>query len=269
MDLNAIYEALLIITFGAHYAFVMLLIGVPLFALAEAALGRTSERGPRAFLRHEYPICISMTITTGVAPLLFSQTLLHGYFYQAFINLYPLPLIGLVLLTIFFYNAYLIAKLRRFEIPLTFIQVGLLLCFVLFFSMLFRTISHPAEHDLQFWSRTFPPLNWPRVALHFTAGLIGTGIFMAARNGAYPIRAIPLLVIGLGMGVYREKQRTALLGDDYPTSLQTSLDPSAILFVVSLIGIIIILIRAFRTAGLLGSPGDSPPAATPAATEST
>jgi hypothetical protein len=50
---------------------------------------------------------ISLTITTGVAPLLFIQVMYHQFFYSATILLAPVWLGMLVLLTVGYYSAYL------------------------------------------------------------------------------------------------------------------------------------------------------------------
>ena len=130
--LAKIYQASFVATFALHYAFVLLLVGIPLLAIVQRLRGRL-DGAAWVFLRGPYPILISLTITTGVAPLLFSQVAFHRLFYLSFIALHPLPLIGLGLLILFFYLAYAITHWERVALPLAFVQVGLLVVFMIFF----------------------------------------------------------------------------------------------------------------------------------------
>ena len=102
---------LLNLTFAVHYAFVLLVLGGPFVGLLDCVRGSYSP-----FWRIRYPILISLTITTGIAPLLFAQVSYGQSFYQSFINLHPWPLVFLAGLTAFFYVSYLPrkAKDRRF-----------------------------------------------------------------------------------------------------------------------------------------------------------
>ncbi len=247
--ITKIYLIFLIITFALHYCFVMLLLGTPVIGLFQRFRGITPERGSWYFLRNQYPICISMTITTGVAPLLFSQTLFHRNFYQSFINLYPFPLIGIVILIIFFYNSYIIQKWDRFAVPLTILQLVFLTGFVLFFSTLFQSIIHPDTYAKDFWSGSFPKPFLTMLPVHFLFGIVGSGLFFLTSKKNIYHRSVVLLFLAIPMAIFREQLRTYTLKDAYPAAIVPDhIDPSFYIFLASLIVMVVVLYKAFRIA---------------------
>ncbi len=106
-----LFHVLLVFTFFLHLVFMNLTLGGTLLALfAHLASGGRSDdsRGvlsTRMMAINNYGI--SLTITTGIAPLLFMQLLYQQYFYTATILLAPLWLAMLLLLTVGYYSAYL------------------------------------------------------------------------------------------------------------------------------------------------------------------
>ena len=145
---------LLNLTFAVHYAFVLLVLVGPFVGLLDCVRGSYSP-----FWRIRYPILISLTITTGIAPLLFAQVSYGESFYQSFINLHPWPLIFLAGLTAFFYVSYLPkkAKDRRFLLGvIATIQIALLVGTVSFLNALFQGYTHPDGQLEQFWNGEAP-----------------------------------------------------------------------------------------------------------------
>jgi len=106
-----LFHALLVSTFFLHMLFMNLTLGGTLLAVAAHF---------RAGGRHDNPLGalagrlmaingygISLTITTGIAPLLFIQVLYQPYFYTATILIAGAWLAMLLLLTLGYYSAYL------------------------------------------------------------------------------------------------------------------------------------------------------------------
>lgn len=106
-----LFHVLLVFTFFLHLVFMNLTLGGTLLATVAhfRSGGRKDDfRGVlagRLMAINNYGI--SLTITTGVAPLLFIQVLYQQYFYTATILLAPLWFAMLILLTVGYYAAYL------------------------------------------------------------------------------------------------------------------------------------------------------------------
>jgi hypothetical protein len=106
-----LFHVLLVFTFFLHLVFMNLTLGGTLLAFVShlRSGGRRDDfRGVlagRLMAVNNYGI--SLTITTGVAPLLFIQVIYQQYFYTATILLAPVWLAMLVLLTVGYYAAYL------------------------------------------------------------------------------------------------------------------------------------------------------------------
>ena len=106
-----LFHVLLVLTFFLHLIFMNLTLGGTLLAFVahlRSGGNRQDFRGAlagRLMAVNSYGI--SLTITTGVAPLLFIQLLYQQYFYTATILLAPVWLAMLVLLMIGYYAAYL------------------------------------------------------------------------------------------------------------------------------------------------------------------
>lgn len=107
----ALFHVLLVFTFVLHLLFMNLSLGGTLLAAAAHLLGRGRADDHRVVLASRLMAIntfgISLTITTGVAPLLFIQLLYQQYFYSATILLGGLWLGMLLLLTLGYYAAYL------------------------------------------------------------------------------------------------------------------------------------------------------------------
>ena len=248
---NTLYLTLLIATFALHYSFVLLLLGTPIIAFCQQFRRGDPSEGAHHFLKHNYPVCISLTITTGVAPLLFSQTLFHEYFYQTFINMFPLPLAILFVLTLFFYNSYLIQRWERCSQLLTCLQILFLVVIVLFFSSLFNGIVNPQSLTGNFWRKGLPPLYWNMLPVHFFLGVIGSAVFFALKGVHVIFRSLILFSVGLVMGCYREWQRNEMLQDFYPEPLTSSIDPTFYLFILSIAVMVSVLYRSCKLAKLI------------------
>lgn len=254
MLISKVHHFFLFFTWALHFAFIILLVGTPVLALLERLRGR--QEGPAwSFWRTYYPICISLTITTGIAPLLFNQTLFHRGFYQSFINLYPLPLIGLVMLIVFFYLAYAIKHSEKLALPLTFVQIGFLWSFMLFFNMIYSSIVSPDHWRPNFWGGEWPNILWHAHAGYVVAALIGAAIFFAMHKRSWTVRAIPLLIIGFVVSAGREFFRLRALGDRFPAPLHPQVDISIVVFLLSFLVMIWVLIVSFRIAFPRSSSG--------------
>lgn len=105
-----IFHFLLVLTFFLHILFMNLTLGGTFLAAVAQVFSGGKEGDHRSILAarlmgvNNYGI--SLTITTGVAPLLFVQVLYHQYFYPATILLGWIWFAFLVLLMIGYYSAY-------------------------------------------------------------------------------------------------------------------------------------------------------------------
>ncbi|MCK5375865.1 MAG: hypothetical protein KAJ97_02210 [Acidobacteria bacterium] len=106
-----LFHILLVFTFFLHMLFMNLTLGGTLlaaFAHLRSGGRRDDFRGALAGrLMAVNNFGISLTITTGVAPLLFIQVIYHQYFYTATILLASIWFATLILLTVGYYAAYL------------------------------------------------------------------------------------------------------------------------------------------------------------------
>jgi len=106
-----LFQFLLIFTFFLHLLFMNLTLGGTLLAAVSHTLAGGRGDDPRGVLAKRLiginGYGISMTITTGVAPLLFIQLLYHQFFYTATILIGGMWLSLLLLLTIGYYAVYL------------------------------------------------------------------------------------------------------------------------------------------------------------------
>jgi len=106
-----LFHALLVFTFFLHMLFMNLTLGGTLLAVFSHLAGGGRRDRPQGALAARLMAVnnygISLTITTGVAPLLFIQVLYQQYFYSATILIGGVWLAFLLLLTIGYYSAYL------------------------------------------------------------------------------------------------------------------------------------------------------------------
>jgi len=106
-----LFHVLLVFTFFLHLVFMNLTLGGTLLALfAHLRGGGRSDDFRGVLARRMMAINsygISLTITTGIAPLLFMQLIYQQYFYTATILLASLWLAMLLFLTVGYYSAYL------------------------------------------------------------------------------------------------------------------------------------------------------------------
>lgn len=249
MTLKLLYQVLFGVTWAVHYAFIMLLVGTPLLALVQKLRGQEGPNGPWQFFRSQYPFLLSMTITTGIAPLLFSQVLFHRAFYQTFINLHPWPLLLLALLTVLFYAAYLLPHARTAAVPLTVLIALIPLTVILFWSTLYASIGHAGELAAAYWAQRPPTVYWQMWPVHVATALVGAGLFFGlAGKLNYLWRGLLLVVLAVPEAVHREIVRQRWLGEQMPAFLPTHLDPAFFVFLVCFVVMGAALVYSVRLA---------------------
>ncbi len=115
------------LTFWIHLLLVGTVVGSSLFLLSRV-LRKKSDLDQQLDRRilHVIPVCISLTITFGVAPLLFIQALYNQYFYSANILIAPFWLASLGFLMIGFIGIYLASKFRSVPVNLVFLVIVVL-----------------------------------------------------------------------------------------------------------------------------------------------
>jgi hypothetical protein len=179
-----LFHALLVFTFFLHLVFMNLTLGGTLLAAIAHFRSRGQADDPRNVLATRLMAInnfgISLTITTGVAPLLFIQVLYHQFFYSATILLAPIWFGLLFLLAAGYYSAYLY-KFRG--TPARDTGGGVWLVFSALMFLLIAMI-HVAVHlvhaqpevwsglALGTWSVLADATYWPRL-LHFVLAGIG------------------------------------------------------------------------------------------------
>ena len=106
-----LFHVLLVFTFFLHMLFMNLTLGGTLLAVIAHFRAGGRREDPRGALAGRLMAVnsygISLTITTGIAPLLFIQVLYQQYFYTATILIAGVWLAMLLLLTLGYYAAYL------------------------------------------------------------------------------------------------------------------------------------------------------------------
>ncbi|MFC1743102.1 hypothetical protein ACFL35_03835 [Candidatus Riflebacteria bacterium] len=253
-----IFMAFLFITFAIHYSLVLIVVGTPILVLVDRFLPFKDKTGAVDLLKTHYPICVSFTITTAIAPLLFSQVLFHRSFYQTFINFYPFPLVFLLLLIIFFYLSYIPKFKPAMTIPVVAAQTLFTIFFIISLSSLFHGITHPAGHSEIFWAGKMPFINWHMLPVHLILATVSSYLFfyflrsknLKLRNlcekledgilkkklktispHEHRLKACgTLLGFGFLMSLLREIIRFFQFGKKYPDLLTTNLDPSFWIF---------------------------------------
>jgi hypothetical protein len=186
-----LFHVLLVFTFFLHLVFMNLTLGGTLLAaIAHFRSGgrRDDFRGVlsgRLMAINNYGI--SLTITTGIAPLLFIQLIYQPFFYTATILLAPLWLAMLLLLTVGYYAAYLY-KFRGAPARGQGGGVWLALSALMFFAI---AMIHVAVHLVHAqpekwaalsggaWCVLGDPTYWPRL-LHFVFAGIGFSALVTA-----------------------------------------------------------------------------------------
>lgn len=106
-----LFHILLVFTFFLHLLFVNLTLGGTLLAAIAHSLSGGRSDDPRGVLAKRMMAVnsygISLTITTGIAPLLFIQLLYHQFFYAGTILIGGMWFSLLILLIVGYYSAYL------------------------------------------------------------------------------------------------------------------------------------------------------------------
>lgn len=186
-----LFHVLLVFTFFLHLLFMNLTLGGTLLAAFAhfRSGGRQDDfRGVASGrLMKINTFGISLTITTGIAPLLFIQVLYQQYFYTATILLAPVWLAMLLLLTVGYYAAYLY-KFRgapvRGEGGGLWLTVSALLFFLIAMIQVAVNLVH-AQPDKWgsladgAWCVLADPTYWPRL-LHFVLAGISFAAMVTA-----------------------------------------------------------------------------------------
>jgi hypothetical protein len=174
------------LTFWIHLLLVGTVVGSSLFLLSRVLRKKSDldQQLDRRILQ-VIPVCISLTITFGVAPLLFTQALYGHYFYSANILIAPFWLGSLGFLLIGFISIYLASRFRSVPVNLIFLLI-VVLCFigVLYIFTNNAVLSLQPEHWLEF-HRGEQILHVrdatvnPRVLHNIGAGLVISGLAIA------------------------------------------------------------------------------------------
>ena len=101
------FEILLTLTFVIHLLFMNVLLGSGLFAFWEEWRGRGGEPSSASQLSHAMPTALAMTVTFGVAPLLFIQVLYGQFIYTSSVLMAVLWLSVVGLLILAYYGLYI------------------------------------------------------------------------------------------------------------------------------------------------------------------
>jgi hypothetical protein len=186
-----LFHVLLVFTFFLHLIFMNLTLGGTLLALFAHFGGRGRSDDFRGVLSRRLMAInsygISLTITTGIAPLLFMQLIYQQYFYTATILLAPIWLAMLLLLTVGYYSAYLY-KFRGVPSQVRGGGVWLSLSALMFVSIAMIHVAVNLVHAQPdkwgalsdgAWSVLADPTYWPRL-LHFVFAGIGFSALVAA-----------------------------------------------------------------------------------------
>jgi hypothetical protein len=185
-----LFHVLLVFTFFLHLLFMNLTLGGTLLAaVAHFRSGgrRDDFRGVlsgRLMAINNYGI--SLTITTGVAPLLFIQLIYQQYFYTATILIAPVWFALLILITVGYYAAYLYkfrgAPARGQGGGLWLTIAALMFLLIAMIHVAVNLIHAQPEKWASIsdgsWSVLSDPTYWPRL-LHFVLAGIGFAALVA------------------------------------------------------------------------------------------
>ncbi len=186
-----LFTGLLLFTFFLHLLFMNLTLGGTLLAAVAHGLGRGRSEDARTVLARRLmevnKYAISMTITTGVAPLLFTQVLYHQYFYPATILIAPVWFAMLVLLTAAYYAVYLYkfrgvpARGRGGGVWLTLSAVMFLVIAAIQVGVHLISVQPEKWGAIagNGWAVVADPTFWPRF-LHYVLAGIGMAALVAA-----------------------------------------------------------------------------------------
>lgn len=186
-----LFHVLLVFTFFLHALFMNLTLGGTLIAAVAQVVSGGRGDDYRAILAGRLMavngIGISLTITTGIAPLLFVQVIYQQYFYTATILLAPVWISMLLLLTAGYYAAYLY-KFRGAPSTGSGGGVWLSVSAVMFFVIAMIHVAVNLVHAQPekwgtladgSWSVLSDPTYWPRL-FHFVFAGVGFAALVAA-----------------------------------------------------------------------------------------
>jgi hypothetical protein len=185
------FHVLLVLTFFLHLVFMNLTLGGTLLAAVAHFSGGGQKDDFRAVLSRRLMAIntygISLTITTGIAPLLFMQLIYQQYFYTATILLAPLWFAMLGLLIVGYYATYL-HKFRKSRAPKPSGGVWLALAALMFLLIAMIHVAVNLVHTQPgkwgalsdgSWSVLADASYWPRL-LHFVFAGIGFAALVTA-----------------------------------------------------------------------------------------
>ena len=185
-----LFHVLLVFTFFLHLLFMNLTLGGTLLAAIAHLRSGGRRDDPRGVLSGRLMAVnnygISLTITTGIAPLLFIQLIYQQYFYTATILVAPVWFSLLVLLTVGYYAAYLYkfrGAPKHGQGGGIWLSISALMFFLIAMIHVAVNLIH-AQPDKWgalsdgTWSVLTDPTYWPRL-LHFVLAGIGFAALVA------------------------------------------------------------------------------------------
>lgn len=197
-----LFEFLLPATFFLHVLFMNVTLGTALLAIPLTRMARTRPHVHAALhdLYSAWPVAMSLTITTGIAPLLFVQVLYGHFFFVASILLGWWWLAILIALLAAFYGIY-VAKAAigqgtdpKHETPhppssLHWIALAVIGIACIFIAAMFTANSTlmllpdawKQVHEGRQMGWSVHPMFWPRLAHNLIGSLAVTGMFIAVR----------------------------------------------------------------------------------------
>jgi len=198
-----LFEFLLPATFFVHVLFVNVTLGTALLAIPLTVLGRRRAHVHAALqdLYAAWPIAMSLTITTGIAPLLFVQVLYGHFFFVSSILLGWWWLAILIALLAAFYGIYvakaaigrganptqntgLLAPSFIHWLALTIIALACIFIAAMFTAnstLMLLPDAWKQVHEGGQMGWTVHPMFWPRLAHNLIGSIAVTGMFIAIR----------------------------------------------------------------------------------------
>lgn len=217
-----LFELLLPATFFLHVLFMKVTLGTALLAIPLTMLARTRPHVNAALndLYSAWPIAMSLTITTGIAPLLFVQVLYGHFFFVSSILLGWWWLAILIALLAAFYGIY-VAKAaigqgadathhaQRPPSALHWAALAVIALACVFIAAMFTANTTlmllpdawKQVHENRQFGWTVHPMFWPRLAHNLIGSLAVTGMFIAvrARVGRSQDHQMRLKVVSFGL----------------------------------------------------------------------
>lgn len=199
-----LFEFLLPATFFLHVLFMNIALGTALLAIPLTWLGRGKPHVATALhdLYAAWPVAMSLTVTTGIAPLLFVQVLYGHFFFVSSILMGWWWLAILIALLAAFYGIYVAkaavgqgadpAKNQSARPPsaLHWFALTIIALACIFIAAMFTANSTlmllpdgwKQVHEGRQLGWTVHPMFWPRLAHNLIGSVAVTGMFLAIRS---------------------------------------------------------------------------------------